>query len=193
MFERLKELFGIGTSDAEALKMAERGAAAGKPIGVSLAQLPASARKVKLQYQFAFAAEEQIDEGRCRDRTGTEYQVHGRNYVDISSLETEKVLEYTKDIVWFKDAYGYPVLALYESIPTVEASEREWDGLRALYLVYDGTDIFGVYCVRGYHIARLIVYDKMLYAERSVREFFDDMEFPMDRLDPFDSDDPARL
>lgn len=149
MFERLKELFGIGTSDGEAPEKEERGEAAGKPMGVSLGQLPDSARRVKLQYQFAFAAEVQIGDGSCRDRTGTEYQVHGRNYVDISSFEAEKVMEYTKDIVWFKDVYGYPVLALYESVPAFDTSDREWDGLRALYLVCDGTDIFGVYCMRG--------------------------------------------
>lgn len=190
MFEKLKEIFGIGTSGAP--EKAERGTAACKPGGVSFNQLPPSARKVKLQYQFAFASEEKIGgEGHC-DLTGTEYQVHGRSYTDISSLETEKMMEYTQDIVWFKDAYGYPVLALYESVPVLDSSDREWDGLRTLYLVYDGTDVFGVYGMRGYRIGRLTVYDNLLYAERSVREFFDDMGFPLERLDAYDSDDPAR-
>ncbi|MBQ3089741.1 MAG: hypothetical protein IJD21_04160 [Oscillospiraceae bacterium] len=110
---------------------------------------------------------------------GLNYTINDKPYTDVQTLWKDVVEELTENTFIGTDQYGQRVLKTYESIPTFDSSDREWDSKKLHYLFYDGSQIHLAIMNGGYRIAKLTFYLKLLSADAEMKPLFEKLGWPM--------------
>ena len=113
---------------------------------------------------------------------GYQYTLNGRTYTDVSSLDVKKQKHITDDIYISKDIYGFKVLCVFNTIPTFDSGDREWDSRMIEYLMFDGKDINLVVMRGGYKMADLTFYTKLLTADLELKPYLEKLRFPVEKV-----------
>ena len=116
------------------------------------------------------------------DITGYQYTLNGRTYTDVSSFHAGDRQKLEEDVEIRTDIYGSKVLWVYQEIPTFDSDDRDWDSHAVRYLIYDGREIDLIYMRGGYHIAKLKIYKGLQYADRGLKSYLKQLDFPADNI-----------
>ena len=111
---------------------------------------------------------------------GYEYQLNGRIYTDVASYAADELEKLSDKVSVNKDSYGYKVLHTYTQVPTFDSGDREWDSAIHEFLMFDGRDINLVKCRRGFKIASITIYGKLISATENSRTWLERLGFPAD-------------
>lgn len=109
---------------------------------------------------------------------GYTYSYNGRAYQDVASLWAEESESLSKNAFIGVDAYGGKVLKTYESIPTFDCADREWDSKEVKYLFFDGKNVHLVVMRGGYRIASLTFYENLQSADILLKPLFEKLGWP---------------
>ncbi|MCH5187033.1 MAG: hypothetical protein J1F63_01420 [Oscillospiraceae bacterium] len=112
------------------------------------------------------------------DMRGYKYILNGREYTDIESFRGRTLKEIAEDILIREDVYGNKVLQCYESVPTFDSEDREWDGAVSEFLMFDGKDVNLVTSRYGYKIPSFKVYGALTAAPAILKPYFEELGFP---------------
>lgn len=84
------------------------------------------------------------------------------NETEIRAFFKETLVKKIDDnIRIYNDKHGRTILYLYESIPTFDAEDREWNSYRELYVVKEKGKYQGYYLTGGYHLAKASLFTDM--------------------------------
>ena len=110
------------------------------------------------------------------------YQIGERKYKGRETFtEKEDEVISNNERIW-EDAYQSKVLAVYDSIPTFDSSDREWDSMKADYLIFDGEHIDAVRCHYGYKMGSIEVYERLFAADQEFRAWLERLDFPIEDI-----------
>lgn len=113
---------------------------------------------------------------------GYTYSFNGRTYRDVDSLWEAPVEKLAEKVSIGTDKYGEKVLKTYESIPTFDSCDREWNSKQMRFLFFDGKEIHLVVMDGGYRIAQLTFYETLLSADAGMKLIFGKLGWPMDGI-----------
>lgn len=111
---------------------------------------------------------------------GCKYRLNNTIYTDEESFRKLELEKLTENVSINKDSYGRKALYVYTSVPTFDSGDREWDSAINEYLMFDGRDINLVKCRRGYRIASITIYGKLISASENTRPWLERLGFPQD-------------
>lgn len=151
----------------------------------SAAQPPETAVCYKLHFgrkecELTFKYEKLYRE--AGDMRGYKYILNRREYTDIESFCGRDIEKITEDVSIMEDAYKNKVLNCYQSIPTFDSEDREWDSALDEFLMFDGKDINLVVCRHGYKIPSFKVYGGLTSAPDILKPYFKKMDFPINGI-----------
>lgn len=86
------------------------------------------------------------------------FRVHSREFKDLSFLYGETLQEYPNHNEIRRHADGTKFYFSYESIPTFDSGDREWDSMSHIAVYADDEGINMIHCRHGYAIPRIKVY-----------------------------------
>lgn len=113
-----------------------------------------------------------------RALNGYKYRLNGRLYTDRESFRKCELEKLSDDVSINKDSYGCKVLYAYTQVPTFDSGDREWDSAIDEFLMFDGRQINLIRCRRGYKIASITIYGKLISASENMRPWLERLEFP---------------
>lgn len=76
----------------------------------------------------------------------------------VDFFSKEFVQEYDRDVKKFLDENGCEVLSIYESIPTFDSGDREWNSYQRIYIIREKNSYAGIYLTGGYRLADVKLY-----------------------------------
>lgn len=85
-------------------------------------------------------------------------------------------MDYEEDIKKFIDQEGNPVVLLFQSVPTFDFSDREYDSYRALFIVEKNQRLTGYLFAGGYRLAKVTKYSCLTLADEKTKELFEALE-----------------
>lgn len=115
-----------------------------------------------------------------------------RFYTSVSSF-TKKKLGEIEDaeassrgvrIIRYRDALFHSVIALRFDPPCFDSGDRTYDSRHTLYLIHGIYDISAVYCVEGYQISELVVFDGLRAASPKLIDYMKQAGFPVGHIKP---------
>ena len=109
---------------------------------------------------------------------GCKYRLNNTFYTDEESFRKLELEKLTENVSINKDLYGRKALYVHTSVPTFDSGDREWDSAINEYLMFDGRDVNLVKCRRGYRIASITVYGKLISASENTRPWLERLGFP---------------
>ena len=86
------------------------------------------------------------------------FQVHDREFEDLSFLKGETLQEFSDGYEIRRHADGTKFLFSYSSVPTFDSGDREWDSISHIVVYADDAGINMIHCRHGYAIPRIKVY-----------------------------------
>lgn len=86
------------------------------------------------------------------------FRVHSRKFKDLSFLNGKTLQEYPDHNEIRRHADGTKFYFSYESIPTFDSGDREWDSMSHLAVYADDEGINMIHCRHGYAIPKIKVY-----------------------------------
>jgi len=85
-------------------------------------------------------------------------------------------------ISMYRDAMLHRSLVLRFDPPCFDSGDRQYDSRRTLYLVHGFTDISGVYCVEGYEVSELYVFEGLTAVSEKLLDYLKIAGFPVGRI-----------
>lgn len=109
---------------------------------------------------------------------GYKYRLNKMLYTDEESFHKIELEKLAEDVSINKDSYGRKVLYVHTSVPTFDSGDREWDSAINEYLMFDGRNVNLVKCHRGYRIASITIYGKLISVSENTRPWLERLGFP---------------
>lgn len=91
-------------------------------------------------------------------------------------FKKELLMELDKGIKKYRDEKGREVLSVYESIPTFDSCDREWNSYKQIYIVKKNGTFTGFYFTGGYHLADVKRYTHMECGDENTKNMLESME-----------------
>lgn len=85
-------------------------------------------------------------------------------------------------ISMYRDALLHKSIVLRFDPPCFDSGDRQYDSRHTLYLVHSLTDISAVYCVEGYEVSELYVFEGMTAVSEKLLGYLREAGFPVGRL-----------
>lgn len=70
----------------------------------------------------------------------------------------EPIQEFDRGVKKFLDENGGEALSIYESIPTFDSGDREWNSYQRIYIIREKNSYAGIYLTGGYRLADVNLY-----------------------------------
>lgn len=101
-----------------------------------------------------------------------DFQYHNETCTD-DYFKKELVEEVSREIAWYIDEKGREVLSVYESIPTFDSGDREWNSYQKIYIIKENGFYTGIYLTGGYRLADVKVYQQIQCGDEKTKELFE--------------------
>lgn len=85
-------------------------------------------------------------------------------------FKKEVLLNLNDDVIKYRDEKGREVLSIYESVPTFDSGDREWDSFRKIYIIKEKNSFTGVYLAGGYKLAGVLLYTNIECTDEKTKE-----------------------
>lgn len=86
----------------------------------------------------------------------------------------ELVCKYEEDIAKYRDAQGNEVLVLWESIPTFDSGDRQYDSYKELYLFVKQGKLQALFIKGGYCLGKAVFYPQLTCADSETQKLLQD-------------------
>lgn len=104
-----------------------------------------------------------------------EFKLNGK-YRKPNHFKYQLEIEYSENVSKYRNTKNQPVLVLYESVPTFDAEDREYDSYKELY-VYSEEDHMVALLVRGgYRLSRVFYYTEIRGADADTMQLLQNMQ-----------------
>lgn len=105
------------------------------------------------------------------------FQFYGRD-ISPSFLKKTLIFEVSKAIKIYQSADGQAVLYLYESVPTFDAGDREYDSYKELYIFVDRPELEALMVRGGYRLGSVFHYAGLQGMDPKTKELLDSRKNP---------------